>query len=84
MNSQWQNSILRISIWVIVELLLNLLNLDTLGDYSEFVFEQKRYLTAPVMARFNNFKGFLALTKSSTLSIFSAQLWFSTQLWTNC
>ncbi len=43
MKNQWQHSILRISIWVMVELLLNLLNLDTLGDYSEFVFEQKRY-----------------------------------------
>ena len=43
MNHQWHNSLLRIGIWVIVELLLNLLNLDTLGDYSEFVFEQKRH-----------------------------------------
>ena len=42
MKSQWQNSLVRISIWVIVEILLNLLSLDTLGDYSEFVFEQKQ------------------------------------------
>ncbi len=33
-----------------IEILLNVLNLDTLGDYSEFVFEQKRYLTPPVIA----------------------------------
>ena len=50
MNNQWQNSILRISIWLIAELLLNLLSLDTLGDYSEFVFEQKRYQHNPVIA----------------------------------
>ncbi|MDJ0687217.1 MAG: hypothetical protein QNJ41_01790 [Xenococcaceae cyanobacterium MO_188.B32] len=50
MNSQWQHSILKISFWVIVELLLNLLNLDTLGDYSEFIFEQKRHLTDPIIA----------------------------------
>ena len=43
MNHQWHNSLLRIGIWVMIEILLNLLNLDTLGDYSEFVFEQKRY-----------------------------------------
>ena len=50
MNNQWQKSILRISIWLMIELLLNLLNLDTLGDYSEFVFEQKRHLSDPVVA----------------------------------
>ncbi len=47
MNHQWHNSILRIGIWVMIEILLNLLNLDTLGDYSEFVFEQKRYRNSP-------------------------------------
>ena len=46
MNSQWQYSILKISVWLIAELFLNLFNLDTLGDYSEFVFEQKRRVRA--------------------------------------
>ena len=32
MNHQWHNSLLRIGIWVMIEILLNLLNLDTLGD----------------------------------------------------
>ena len=50
MNSQWQHSILKISVWVMVELLLNLLNLDTLGDYSEYIFEQKRHLTDSIVA----------------------------------
>ena len=49
MNSQWRHSILKIGIWVIVEILLNLLNLDTLGDYSEFIFEQKHHLTDSVI-----------------------------------
>ena len=49
MNSQWQYSILKISVWLIAELFLNLFNLDTLGDYSEFVFEQKRHLTNSVI-----------------------------------
>ena len=33
-----------------VELFLNLLNLDTLGDYSEFIFEQKRHQNNPIIA----------------------------------
>lgn len=41
MQTQWQKTLLQISFWLIIEILLNLLGLDNLADYSEFVFEQK-------------------------------------------
>ncbi|HEY9726607.1 MAG TPA: hypothetical protein V6D50_09185 [Chroococcales cyanobacterium] len=39
MNTQWQKILVKITFWLILEILLNLLGLDSLADYSEFVFE---------------------------------------------
>jgi hypothetical protein len=41
MQTQWQKIFLQITFWLIIEILLNLLGLDNLADYSEFVFDQK-------------------------------------------
>jgi hypothetical protein len=41
MKTQWQKILLKITCWLIVEIILNLLGLDNLADYSEFVFEDK-------------------------------------------
>ena len=41
MQTQWQKTLIQISFWLIIEILLNLLGLDNLADYSEFVFDQK-------------------------------------------
>lgn len=41
MQTQWQKTLIQISFWLILEILLNLLGLDNLADYSEFVFDQK-------------------------------------------
>lgn len=40
MKKQWRQSLFRIVLWISAEILLNLLNLDTLSDYSEFLFEK--------------------------------------------
>ena len=45
MRSQWKKSLLRIAFWLGAEIVLNLLNLDTLSDYSEFLFEKKVLVT---------------------------------------
>jgi hypothetical protein len=39
MNTQWQKILVKITFWLILEILLNLLGLDSLADYSEFLFE---------------------------------------------
>ncbi|MEW6497162.1 MAG: hypothetical protein AB1589_32365 [Cyanobacteriota bacterium] len=41
MQTQWQKIFVKITFWLIVEIVLNLLGLDNLADYSEFVFEGK-------------------------------------------
>ena len=40
MKKQWRQSLFRIVLWISAEIVLNLLNLDTLSDYSEFLFEK--------------------------------------------
>ncbi len=39
MNTQWHKILVKITFWLILEILLNVLGLDSLADYSEFVFE---------------------------------------------
>ncbi|MGK7931914.1 MAG: hypothetical protein AB4041_10845 [Microcystaceae cyanobacterium] len=39
MDNHWKKSVIRISMWLVAEILLNLLGIDDLADYSEFVFE---------------------------------------------
>ncbi len=41
MNNQWQSILIKITVWLIVEIFMNLLGVDTLADYSEFIFEGK-------------------------------------------
>lgn len=41
MRIQWKQIVVKITFWLIVEIILNLLGLDNLADYSEFVFEGK-------------------------------------------
>ncbi len=41
MQTHWQKILIQFTFWLIIEILLNLLGLDSLADYSEFVFEQK-------------------------------------------
>ena len=39
MNTQWHKILIKITFWLILEILLNVLGLDSLADYSEFIFE---------------------------------------------
>ncbi|HEY9833758.1 MAG TPA: hypothetical protein V6D26_24620 [Stenomitos sp.] len=41
MKTQWKNRWVKVTIWVALEIILNLLGLDNLADYSEFIFEQE-------------------------------------------
>lgn len=42
MNWNWRNTFTKIMAWLIVETILNLMGLDNIADYSEFVFERYR------------------------------------------
>ncbi|WAL61044.1 hypothetical protein [Thermocoleostomius sinensis] len=40
MNAQRRNLFLKTATWLIAEVILNLVGLDNLADYSEFIFDQ--------------------------------------------
>ena len=42
MKVKWKTLLFRASVWLIVEISLNLLGLDSLADYSEFVFDRNQ------------------------------------------
>jgi hypothetical protein len=37
---QWKNILIRMTLWLITEVVLNSVGLDNLADYSEFIFER--------------------------------------------
>jgi hypothetical protein len=41
MSIQWKRLLLKITVWLVIEIILNILGLDNLADYSEFVYEQE-------------------------------------------
>ncbi len=41
MKTQWKKVWVKAAIWLVIEIILNLLGLDNLADYSEFIFEQE-------------------------------------------
>jgi len=40
MKIKWKKLLARVTFWLLVEISLNLLGLDNLADYSEFVFDR--------------------------------------------
>ncbi len=40
MNRPTQNLLVKVTLWLLVELVLNLVGLDSLADYSEFLFDK--------------------------------------------
>jgi hypothetical protein len=38
MNVNWRTLLIKASIWLVAEIILNLVGLDNLADYSEFAF----------------------------------------------
>ena len=41
MKFQWQNLLLKAVVWLSAEVILNLIGLDDMADYGEFVLEHK-------------------------------------------
>ena len=40
MKTQWRKGLVKTSVWLAAEILLNCLGIDDLADYSEFIFER--------------------------------------------
>jgi hypothetical protein len=40
MKKQWKKVWVKVATWLVAEIILNLSGLDTLADYSEFLFER--------------------------------------------
>lgn len=40
MSRTWKNLVIKTTLWIAAEILLNCMGLDTIADYSEFVFER--------------------------------------------
>ncbi len=38
MNIQWHELLYKLTIWLVVEIVLNLMGLDDMADYSEYIF----------------------------------------------
>jgi hypothetical protein len=41
MQTQWKKLIVKVTAWLAAEIILNLLGLDNLADYSEFLYEHE-------------------------------------------
>lgn len=41
MKKQWKKVWVKVTFWLVTEIILNLLGLDNLADYSEFIFEKE-------------------------------------------
>ncbi len=52
MNVSWKQLAVRLVIWLFAEALLNFLGLDSIADYSEFIFEPRHYTIQIAPARF--------------------------------
>ena len=44
MNTHWQQLLRKIGVWLVIEILLTILGIDDLADYSEFIYEKKNIL----------------------------------------
>lgn len=40
MKVEWKKMVVKITVWVAAEIILNLIGLDNLANYTEFVYEQ--------------------------------------------
>lgn len=41
MKKQWTKVCVKVTFWLVTEIILNLLGVDNLADYSEFIFEKE-------------------------------------------
>jgi hypothetical protein len=40
MKVEWKKMVVKVTVWVVAEIILNLIGLDNLANYTEFVYEQ--------------------------------------------
>ncbi|MGB3758239.1 MAG: hypothetical protein WBA07_17985 [Rivularia sp. (in: cyanobacteria)] len=43
MNIRWQKLLVKTSFWLATEIILNLVGIDDLADYSEFIYENPNF-----------------------------------------
>jgi hypothetical protein len=74
MKLEWKKVLVKSTIWLAAEIILNLLGIDTLADYSEFLYEQEvaslSYLHKPTITvnlGFSNSSGVFSYSPSSYL-----------------
>jgi hypothetical protein len=75
MKLEWKKVLVKSTVWLAAEIILNLLGLDTLADYSEFLYEQEiaslGYLHKPTITivnlAFSNSSGVFSYSPSSYL-----------------
>jgi hypothetical protein len=48
MQVRWKKLLSQIMVWLVVEIILNLLGLDNLADYGEFVFDKDAIAIAAI------------------------------------
>ncbi len=53
MNVLWKQLLVKSVVWLFAEALLNFLGLDSIADYSEFIFENKHYTIQVTPAPFS-------------------------------
>lgn len=49
MQIKWKKLLAQIIFWLVTEIILNLLGLDNLADYGEFVFDKETIVSAAVL-----------------------------------
>lgn len=50
MDAKLKSRLIKITIWLAAEITLNVLGMDTMADYSEFVFGQEATISHPTQA----------------------------------
>lgn len=53
-----KNTLLKVMVWVVAEILLNFIGLDDLADYSEYIFERTAHRPRIAMAEMRSNLGF--------------------------
>jgi preprotein translocase subunit SecG len=48
MQVKWKKLLTQITLWLVAEIILNLLGLDNLADYGEFVFDKEAIVSTVV------------------------------------
>jgi hypothetical protein len=48
-QTQWKKILVRTSLWLAAEIVLNFVGLDNLADYSEFVFEKSETIPKEIV-----------------------------------